>query len=49
MGKVSKRKIVDLNRIVYPGNEYEQCLVVLLSIKTANLERKKRKHHYLRG
>ena len=41
MGKASKRKIVDLICIVYPGNEYEHCLVVLLPIKIADLERKK--------
>ena len=49
MGKASKRIVVDLNRIVYQGNEYEECLVILLPIKTADLERKKGKHHYLCG
>ena len=49
MGKALKRIIVDLNRIVYPGNEYDECLVVLLPTKNADLERKKGKHHYLRG
>ena len=43
MGKLLKRMIVDLNRIVYPGNEYDECLIVLLPIKTADLERKNRK------
>ena len=46
LGKASKVIVVDLNCTVYPGNEYEKCLVVVLPVKTAYLERNKEEHHY---